>query len=110
MARPKSRRSNNRGSTSSGRKLPTFVWAERAAGHSRHADRLAFIEREVPENWRAFVRAILPHFVVSRINEMPPGKARNDLIEDAIDFPRHDPAWARGFIETMTAQAGRGAW
>jgi hypothetical protein len=56
------------------------------------------------------VRSTLPSFIVSRIEDEADRRKRNALIADAIDYPHHNPAWARSFIESMTADTGRNAW
>jgi hypothetical protein len=109
MARPKSSSGNRRTSAGTGRKLPVFAWCERAAALDRHDERLAYIKREVPADWQDITLATLPHFIVGRITNEPDKAKRNALIEDAL-AAKHKPAWAKRFIDCMTADVGAGAW
>jgi hypothetical protein len=56
------------------------------------------------------VRAILPHFLVARINQEPDKRRRNALIDDALAYKGHSPSWVPSFVEHMTSDAGKGAW
>jgi hypothetical protein len=109
MARPKSSSRNRGASAGTGRKLPVFAWCERAAALDRHDERIAYIEREVPAAWRDITLDTLPHFIAGRINAESDKAKRNALIADALSG-RHSPAWAKRFIDCMTADVGAGAW
>lgn len=104
MARAKSSRGVGRAGAGTGVKLPVFVWCERAAALDRHEDRLAFIEREVPEAFQSITKKSLPHFIVARIDAERDRLKRRELIRDAMTA-KHDPDWARGFILHMVADA-----
>ena len=75
---------------------------------NRHAERLAFIEREVPEKFRDLARATLPHVLVGRLEELP-RLEQNALLRDINEFEGHDPPWAGDFIEMMLAE-DKEAW
>lgn len=109
MARPSYSRRNDRAGTGGGRKPTAFAYADRAAALPTCAERLAWIEREVPENWRAITKATLPHFVVARIEEQTDRGEQNRLIDDAMTFRHHDPPWAGKFIVDMTDE-NRDGW
>lgn len=110
MARPSYSRRNDRAGSSGGRKPDAFVYAERAAALATCAERYAWIDREVPENWRDITLATLPHFVVARINEQRRNRQEhNRLIDDAMNYRHHRPSWAGKFIVDMTDE-NRDGW
>lgn len=103
MAGSKGSRQKRGGSAGTGRKVPSFAWAERAARLDKQEDRHRFIDNEVPEAFRATVREILPHFLVGRFEAEKLRSRQVALVEDACAPHPLNPDWQESFIR-LTAE------
>ena len=77
--------------------LQTVVWAETASKQGRHRERMEWIEKNVPENYRALVRDHMVGFIAAHVYSLPTKEKRREYIDDIpLDC---DPPWARSLVE-----------
>lgn len=79
------------------RRIQSIVWAEEAAKGDTHEERMQWIDRNVPENFRALVRDHMVGCLALKIYELPTKEQRRAAIDDIpLDC---DPPWARSLVE-----------
>lgn len=75
----------------------SLVWAEQASRGETHEQRMQWIDRNVPEAFRALVRDHMVGYVADRIYALPTKEARRAAIDDIpLDC---DPPWSRSLVE-----------
>ncbi len=80
-------------------RLKSMVWAEQAARGDTHEERMQWIERNVPENFRALVRDHMVGCLAERIFAIPTKEGRRAAIDDIpLDA---DPCWSRSLVECL---------
>jgi hypothetical protein len=80
-------------------RLQSVVWAEQASKGETHDERMQWIEKNVPENFRALVRDHMVYYLAQRIYHLPTKEIRRAAIDDIpLDC---DPTWARSLVECI---------
>jgi len=79
--------------------LKSLVWAEQAARGETHEERMEWINRNVPDNYRALVRDHMVGCLAARIFQIPTKELRRAAIDDIpLDA---DPSWSRSLVECL---------
>ena len=74
-----------------------MVWAETASKQGRHHERMDWIDKNVPESFRALVRDHMVSFLAGIAYALPTKEMRREYIDDIpLDC---DPPWARSLVE-----------
>jgi hypothetical protein len=82
-----------------------LVWAEKAAEKPTHAERMNWIDENVPENFRALVRDLMCNCLAPYVLALPTVEERRAYIQDIpLDA---DPPWARSLVECMVKDMWR---
>jgi len=77
--------------------LQTVVWAETASKQGRHHERMQWIDKNVPESFRALVRDHMVSFLAGIAYALPTKEMRREFIDDIpLDC---DPPWSRSLVE-----------
>lgn len=80
-------------------RIQSLVWAEEAAKGNSHEERMAWIDKNVPVNFRALVRDHMVGFLSVKIYNLPTKELRRAAIDDIpLDC---DPPWARSLVESQ---------
>lgn len=78
-------------------RLQSVTWAEEASKKGTHDERMQWIDKNVPENFRALVRDHMVAFLADRIYALPTKERRRAAIDDIpLDS---DTPWARSLVE-----------
>lgn len=81
------------------RRPDSLVWAEKAAEKPTHAERMKWIDDNVPESHRVMVRDFMVPFLALAVLALPSKEDRRSYIEDIpLDC---DPPWARSLVECL---------
>ena len=78
-------------------RLQTEAWAETASKQGQHHERMRWIDKNVPESFRALVRDHMVSFLAAIVYALPTKEIRRQFIDDIpLDC---DPPWARSLVE-----------
>ena len=84
------------------RRIASVAWAEDASKVGNHAERMAWIEKHVPESHRTLVQYLLPDFLALVMADLPTKEGRRAFLDDIpIDC---DPSWTRELVALRVRQ------
>jgi len=84
------------------RRIDTLVWAEDASKAGNHAERMSWIERNVPASHRTLVLHLLPDFLALVMADLPSKEDRRAFLDDIPDDC--DPNWTKQLVALRVQQ------